>query len=292
MPSQGHVPPQQQDAPQRIPVPQPTQQEQAQEREARKAEAKRLHEEHVRESTVPSWGGEVRRVLGYSVAAVILACILILAVRWRLLVNNSYETVENTDTWTSIVAMLMPFMFPFLILEMKRPDLGFRLGTIPFLPQAALLATVVQWIGMLVWPWLVGRDLGIFTVLATLGSDPISFVSAAACIATATNLFLLLTTAMVTCFMTMRWVVGLIILVPWLTALLGFGYLNVKTFNEPPSTVVCLTWVAAAVVSFVLLIGVDLLRNVLHRRAQRTESARRGPDEYRPSLEELGWNPR
>jgi hypothetical protein len=60
MPSQGHVPPQQQDAPQRIPVPQPTQQEQAQEREARKAEAKRLHEEHVRESGA-SWGTPSRR---------------------------------------------------------------------------------------------------------------------------------------------------------------------------------------------------------------------------------------
>src|SRR5690606_9686804 len=93
--------------PQRIPVPQPTQAEQEQEREARKAEAKRLHGERVRESTVPSWGGEVRRVLGYSVAAVILACILILAVRWRLLTDNTHETVENTDTWTSIVAMLM-----------------------------------------------------------------------------------------------------------------------------------------------------------------------------------------
>ena len=50
-PSTGHAPqqsplPQNQEAPQRIPVPQPTQAEQEQEREARKAEAKRLHEEH------------------------------------------------------------------------------------------------------------------------------------------------------------------------------------------------------------------------------------------------------
>lgn len=290
---------------QRIPVPQPTEAEKAQEREARKRAAKRAHAEHVEESTVPTWGRDVRRVVSFSAIGVVFAWILILLVRWRLLRDNSYDVVEDTDVWTALVAVLIPFMMPFVLLAPKRPDMGFRRGTVPFLPLAALVAVGIQWVGMLAWPFLVGEDLGTYTVLATLGSDVISFVTAAALIATWSCVFLIVTTALVTASETMKWGLAIVLLVPYLGSLVGAGFTSVRTFDDVPSPVVCLVWVGLAVVSFVLLVGWDLLRNLILRRTERERSRssrdrRRhgdqgpwseGPDGRRPSLEELGWNP-
>lgn len=291
--------------PQRIPVPQPTEAEKAQEREARKRAAKRAHAEHVEESTVPTWGRDVRRVVSFSAIGVVFAWILILLVRWQLLRDNSYDVVEDTDVWTALVAVLIPFMMPFVLLAPKRPDMGFRRGTVPFLPLAALVSVGIQWLGMLAWPFLVGEDLGTYTVLATLGSDVLSFVTAAALIATWSCVFLIVTTALVTASETMKWVLAIVLLIPYLGSLVGAGFTSVRTFDGVPSPVVCFVWVGLAVVSFVLLVGWDLLRNLILRRTERERSRssrdrRRhgdqgpwseGPDGRRPSLEELGWNP-
>ena len=294
--------------PQRIPVPQPTEAEKAREREARKRAAKRAHEEHVKESTVPTWGRDIRRVVSYSAIGVVFAWVLILLVRWRLLRDNSHDIVEDTDVWTALVAVLIPFVMPFVLLAPKRPDMGFRRGTVPFLPLAALVSVGIQWLGMLAWPFLVGEDLGTYTVLATLGSDVVSFVTAAALIATWTCVFLIVTTALVTASETMKWVLALVLLIPYLGALFGAGFTSVRTFDDVASPVVALVWVGLAIVSFVLLVGWDLLRNLILRRAEgerdRSSRERRrqqshgasgpwseGPDGRRPSLEELGWNP-
>lgn len=253
--------------PQRIPVPQLTADEQERAREEHKREAKRLHEQARKEADVPRWGSDVLRVCGCSVTGAVFAWVLILLVRWRILQDNTYDTVENTDIWAGIVAMLVPLMLPFLLLAPKRPDQGFRYGAVPFLPVTAVVAGTVQSVCMFVWPWLVGEDLVPGTVLAELASDPIAMVTAAALVFTWTCVFLVVVASMMSSLMGMNVVVGLILVLPFLGAILGAGYASVRTFDGPPSLTACLVWVGAGFFALIFLTAVDALRNHVRSRS-------------------------
>lgn len=241
---------------------------------------------------MPSWRGDLLRVVGCASGSAFLAWVLILLVRWRLLHDDSYNTIEDTDIWAGVVAMLLPLMLPFLLLAPKRSDLGFRYSSVPFLPQIVLVGGAIQTVSMLVWPWLVGADLVHGTVLAKVASDPVALVSAAAVVFTWTCVFLLLLVAILMATERMKWITGMILVFPFLGAVLGAGFTSVRTFSSPPSTTACLVWVLVGIVALVLLTGMDLLRTHLHRRAQRRESRWQAALPYRPSLEEIGWEPR
>ncbi|WP_198394454.1 hypothetical protein [Brevibacterium yomogidense] len=241
---------------------------------------------------MPSWRGDILRALGCAVFCVVLVWPLILLVRWRLLHYDNLEIIEDTDIWAAILASLISLMLPFLLLAPKRPDLGFRYSSVPFLPQIVVVGGAVHTVSMLVWPWLVGADLVPGTVLAELASDPVALVTAAALVFTWSCVFLLLLVVILLASERMKWITGVILLIPFLGAIFGAGLTAVRTFDNPPSITACLVWVLLGIVALVLLTGMDLLRTHLHRRAQRRESRWQAALPYRPSLEELGWKPR
>lgn len=219
---------------------------------------------------MPVWGRDALRALSYSAAGAVLAWVLILLVRWRILQDNRYDTVDNTELWAAIVAMLVPLMLPFVLMAPKRPDLGFRYGTVPFLPVVAVMAGAVQGLSLLVWPWLVGDDLVPGTVLAELASDPIALVTATALVFTWTCVFLMVVATMMESSLRMRWVMVLVLILPFLAAIFGAMLTSVRTFEGTPSMTACVVWVGAGIVALVVLTAVDALRNLLRRRSERT----------------------
>lgn len=272
--------------PARIPTPRPTQAERREEAAEAKRRAKAAYAQELKESTVPSWGRDLGRVAGMAGLLVVLGWIAILLVRWRLLTDNSAEVVEDTDVWAAILTMLGPLLFPFLVFKHKRPDDGFRLGTLPFLPVAALAAWAIQVLGMLVWPWLVGADLVPGTVLATIPLHPMSLLTAAGVSLTWTSVFLAVVCGFLTCGARGKWVWSLILILPFLASVLVAAFVNADAFTSPPSIVAATVWMGAGVIALILLTGTDLLRNLLLRKQEATSTVA-----YRPTLDELGWNP-
>lgn len=222
---------------------------------------RKFHQQQ-KEAHVPPWGRDLLRALGCSAVVAVAGCILILLVRWRLLLDNSYDVVDDTELWAAIVAMLMPLLLPFLLFAAKRPDSGFRFGAVPFLPVVAVVAGVVQALGLLTWPWLVGADLVPGTVLADLFADPVALVSAAAVVFTWTCVFLGITVLMVGT----NWVVALWVILPFLGAILGAAFTVVPVFTNPSSLTVCLLWVGLGAVALVALTVLDIVRSQMQSR--------------------------
>jgi len=194
--------------------------------------------------------------------ATVLGIVLILCVRWRILIDDRGRVVDGADLWAGLTPMLCGLVWPCLILSFRRPDQGFRReGLVRLTAGAVPLVVLMQVVAMLLWPWLIGPDLQVGTVLADLASEPMALLTGAVISGTATALF----TALVMVFASGGVMAALLCLLPFLGALLGLGFYSAHTLTHPLSVVHLVIWTVLAAASYGACLGASALVTHLRR---------------------------
>lgn len=245
----------------RIPAPAPPAPD-PQQRDRRRARAERTLRHRTRQKRIPTWRGDFGQWILAGGFATVLGIVLILCVRWRILVNDRGQVVEGADTWAGLTPLLCGLMWPCFVLSFQRPDQGFRReGLVRLSALAVPLVVLLQVAAMLLWPWLIGPDLRVGTVLADLASEPMALLTGAAISGTATALF----TALVMVFAAGGVLAALICLLPFLGAILGLGFYSAHTLTHPTSVVHLAVWTALAAISYGACLGASALVTHLRR---------------------------
>lgn len=238
------------------PAPDPRQQERS------RARAERTRRRRTRERRIPTWARDFGHWMLAGGFATVLGIVLILCVRWRILIDDRGQVVDSADVWAGLTPMLCGLMWPCFILSFQRSDQGFRReGLVRLSALAVPLFVLMQVAALLLWPWLIGPDLQVGTVLADLASEPTALLTGAAISATATALF----TALVMVFSAGGVVAALICLLPFLGAVLGLGFYSAHTLTHPTSVVHLAVWTALAVISYGACLGASALVTHLRR---------------------------
>ncbi len=233
---------------------------------------------------VPTWARDFLRILGVCLfGAVFFTLCVWLASKGLLREKGSLDdTVEADPIWAGICAGMIVFMFPFLFVEFKRIDLGFRrTGLIPLVVLGVLCGGMIVTAVMMTWPFFLDDQAIPGTVSGELASDPASIL-----------LLLFFTIGgMSWCLsVVMLMVIGgfkfaLWLLVPYLGTMFIFPFAAMHIFENPatgPSTII---WAAVALSGLAVLTVLAMLRNVIDWTQPSVSAAERA-ESYQQYLED------
>lgn len=227
-----------------------------------------MHEE----KPVPTWTRDFVRVLGVSLFGALFFTFLIWLASTGLMVGNNFEIIEADAIWIGICAAGLAFLFPFLFMEHKRPDDGFRReGLIPLILLGVVASAVIVTLVALVWPFFLGERAVPGAVAAELNADPASFFLVL--------LFFIGGMAWSTCMMMPMMIGGYKVALWLLLPYLGFAFLiffaGVQVFENPPSLLTTMIWVAVALIGLAVLTVLAALRNVIDKPKVQMTAAER-----------------
>ncbi|MGO1909868.1 MAG: hypothetical protein ACTH1C_13260, partial [Brevibacterium linens] len=190
---------------------------------------------------VPTWTRDFLRVLGISFFGALFFTFLIWLASTGLMLQQNFQVIEADAVWMGVCAGGMAFLFPFLFTEYKRSDDGFRRdGLIPLILLSVVASAVIVTLVALVWPFFLGERAVPGTVAAELNTDP------ASC-------FLILlffiggmawSTSMMMPMMIGGYKVALWLLLPYLGFVFLILFAGVRVFDNPPSLLTTMIWVA------------------------------------------------
>ena len=221
---------------------------------------------------VPTWPRDFLRVLGIALFGALFFTFLIWFASTGLMLQQNFEVVEADGVWAGICAGVMTILFPFLFMEHKRPDDGFRReGLIPLTFLGVVASAVIVTLVALVWPFFLGERAVPGTVAADLNSDPASFFLVL--------LFFIGGTAWSVC-MVMPMMIGgfkvaLWLLLPFLGFVFLIGFAGVRVFDNPPSLLTTMIWVAVTLTGLAVLTVLAMLRNVIDKSTPQMTAAER-----------------
>ncbi|SDR95041.1 hypothetical protein SAMN04489752_0654 [Brevibacterium siliguriense] len=227
-----------------------------------------LHEEEP----VPTWTRDFLRVLGLNFVGALFFTFLIWFASTGLMLQQNFEVIEANAVWMGICAGILAFFFPFLFMKHKRPDDGFRReGLIPLALLNVLASAAIGSLVALVWPFFLGERAVPGTVAAELNADPASFFLVL--------LFFIGGMAWSMCLMMPMMIggykVALWLLLPYLGFVFLIGFAGVRVFDNPPSLLTTLFWVAIALTGLAALTVLAALRNVIDKPKARMTAAER-----------------
>ena len=181
-------------------------------------------------------------------------------------------SIEIDAYWAGMSAGLMVLGFPFLFVENKRMDNGFRrTGLVPLIILSVLLGGVIATAVMLTWPIILGDEAIPGTVSGDLSGDPASFFLV---------LFFIIG-GMAWCLsVAMPMIIGgfkfvLWLALPYLGALFFFTFAGSHLFENPATGPAIMFWAAVAVSGTAVLTVLALLRNVIDQPSKPTSDVPR-----------------
>ncbi|WP_127365127.1 hypothetical protein [Brevibacterium linens] len=231
---------------------------------------------------VPTWTRDFLRVLGISLFGALFFTFLIWLASTGLMLQQNFQVIEADAVWMGVCAGGMAFLFPFLFTEYKRSDDGFRRdGLIPLILLSVVASAVIVTLVALVWPFFLGERAVPGTVAAELNTDP------ASC-------FLILlffiggmawSTSMMMPMMIGGYKVALWLLLPYLGFVFLILFAGVRVFDNPPSLLTTMIWVAVSLFGLAALTVLSMLRNVIDKATPQMTAAEREAD-YQRYLED------
>lgn len=234
-----------------------------------------LHEEEP----VPTWTRDFLRVLGISLfGALIFTFFIWLASTGLMYQRNMAGKIEADGLWAGIIAGVLALLFPFLFMEHKRKDDGFRReGLVPLILLSVFASAMIVTLVALVWPFFLGERAVPGTVAAELGSDPASFFLVL--------LFFIGGMAWSMCVVMPMMIGGfkaaLWLLLPYLGFVFLIGFAGVRVFDNPPSLLTTMIWVAVTLTGLAVLTVLAMLRNVIDKATPQMTAAEREADYQR-----------
>lgn len=85
----------------------------------------------------------------------VLAAFIVFATSAGLMKDRQWEVITEVGLFAAIMTAVFGWMFPFLMVEHKRDDSGFRHeGLLPLVLVSALLGTVILTVSSVLWPWI------------------------------------------------------------------------------------------------------------------------------------------
>lgn len=222
---------------------------------------------------VPTWTRDFLRVLGIALFGALFFTFLIWLISMGLVYYpNMTDKMEADGLCAGIFAGLMAFYFPFLFMEHKRLDMGFRReGLVPLIVLSVVASAVIDVLVALVWPFFVGELAVPGTVAVELNSDPASFFL--------TLLFFIGGTAWSVCMMMPMMIggykVALWLLLPYLGFVALICFAGVRVFDNPPSLLATMIWVAVTLSGLAALTVLAMLRNVIDKPKPQMTAAER-----------------
>lgn len=228
-----------------------------------------LHEEEP----VPTWTRDFLRVLGVSLfGALFFTFFIWFASTGLMYQRNMADRIEADGLWAGIIAGVIALLFPFLFMEHKRKDDGFRReGLVPLILLSVVASAVIVTLVALVWPFFLGVRAVPGTVAAELNADPASFFLVL--------LFFIGGMAWSMCVVMPMMIggfkVALWLLLPFLGFVFLIGFAGVRVFDNPPSLLTTMIWVAVTLTGLAVLTVLAALRNVIDKpKAQMTAAER------------------
>lgn len=221
---------------------------------------------------VPTWTRDFLRVVGIAFFGALFFTFLIWLASTGLMLQQNFEVIEADAVWMGVCAGGMAFLFPFLFMEYKRSDDGFRRdGLIPLILLSVVASAVIVTLVALVWPFFLGERAVPGTVAAELNTDPASF-------------FLILlffiggmawSTSMMMPMMIGGYKVALWLLLPYLGFVFLILFAGVRVFDNQPSLLTTMIWVAVALSGLAVLTVLAMLRNVIDKPKVQMTAAER-----------------
>lgn len=235
------------------------------------------------EEPVPTWTRDFLRVLGFTLfGALFFTFIIWLASTGLMYQRNMADRIEADGLWAGIIAGVIALLFPFLFMEHKRKDDGFRReGLVPLILLSVVASAVIVTLVALVWPFFLGVRAVPGTVAAELNADPASFFLVL--------LFFIGGMAWSMCVVMPMMIggfkVALWLLLPFLGFVFLIGFAGVRVFENPPSLLTTMIWVAVTLTGLVVLTVLAMLRNVIDKSTPQMTAAEREAD-YQRYLED------
>ncbi|MGR6090869.1 hypothetical protein ACU4IU_09925 [Brevibacterium sp. CSND-B09] len=235
------------------------------------------------EEPVPTWTRDFLRVLGFTLfGALFFTFFIWLASTGLMYQRNMTDRIEADGLWAGIIAGVFALLFPFLFMEYKRKDDGFRReGLVPLILLSVVASAVTVTLVALVWPFFLGERAVPGTVATELNSDPASFFLVL--------LFFIGGMAWSTCMMMPMMIggfkVALWLLLPFLGFVFLIGFAGVRVFDNPPSLLTTMIWVAVTLTGLAVLTVLAMLRNVIDKSTPQMTAAEREAD-YQRYLED------
>ncbi len=232
------------------------------------------------ETQVPGWWGDARRMLMYAIMSAAFWALALLLARTGLL-SHSGRAVSGDAVLAGILAAMPGLVFPFLQFASGRADRGFRTHRlVPLMWFSLGAGALVQTLSILVWPLILGDRAVPGTVLGELPGGT-AVLTVFAFVLASMAWF----TALVMVMILWAPVGALIALLPFLGAIVLFGFAGAGVFGAAPAGAQAGLWGAAAAAGLAAVTLVSALRVRRHRRAQISAP-------QRPTLEELRRHPR
>lgn len=222
---------------------------------------------------VPTWARDFLRVLGISLLGALFFTFLIwLASTGLMYQRNMADKIEADGLWAGISAGVFALLFPFLFMEHKRQDVGFRReGLVPLILLSVVASAVIVTLVALVWPFFLGERAVPGTVAAELNSDPASFFLVL--------LFFIGGMAWSMCVVMPMMIGGFKaatwLLLPYLGFVFLIGFAGVWVLDNPPSLLATMIWVAVALSGLAVLTVLAMLRNVIDKQKPQMTAAER-----------------
>lgn len=235
------------------------------------------------EEPVPTWTRDFLRVLGFTLfGALFFTFIIWLASTGLMYQRNMADRIEADGLWAGIIAGVIALLFPFLFMEHKRKDDGFRReGLVPLILLSVVASAVIVTLVALVWPFFLGVRAVPGTIAAELNSDPASFFLVL--------LFFIGGMAWSMCVVMPMMIggfkVALWLLLPFLGFVFLIGFAGVRVFENPPSLLTTMIWVAVTLTGLAVLTVLAMLRNVIDKSTPQMTAAEREAD-YQRYLED------
>lgn len=235
------------------------------------------------EEPVPTWTRDFLRVLGFTLfGALFFTFIIWLASTGLMYQRNMADRIEADGLWAGIIAGVIALLFPFLFMEHKRKDDGFRReGLVPLILLSVVASAVIVTLVALVWPFFLGVRAVPGTVAAELNADPASFFLVL--------LFFIGGMAWSMCVVMPMMIggfkVALWLLLPFLGFVFLIGFAGVRVFDNPPSLLTTMIWVAVTLTGLAVLTVLAMLRNVIDKSTPQMTAAEREAD-YQRYLED------
>lgn len=225
------------------------------------------------ETETPTWTRDFLRVLGLSLFGVLFFTAVVWFAAMGLIQEKSGpDQVEADPIWAGICAGVTTFFFPFLFMEYRRDDSGFRRkGLIPLVILSVVIGGMIVTAVMLTWPFILGDHAIPGTVSGDLSSDPVSIVL----------LLFFIISGMSWCLsIVMPMLLGgfkyaLWLLVPYLGSIFFFTFGGIRVFENPPNGGSTMFWAAMAVAGLAVLTILAAMRNVIDKTTPPMSAAER-----------------
>ncbi|WP_181275175.1 hypothetical protein [Brevibacterium oceani] len=219
------------------------------------------------EGETPTWARDFLRVLGLSLFGVLFFTATVwFAALGLLQEKGGTDPIEADPIWAGICAGVTTFVFPFLFVEFRRNDSGFRRkGLIALVVLSVVIGGVIVTAVMTTWPFILGDRAIPGTVSGELSSDPASIVLLLFFIIS--GMAWCLSIIMLMTFGGFKYVMWM--LLPYLGSVFFFTFGGKRVFENPPSGGSTMFWAVMAVAGLAVLTVVAALRNVIDKSEER-----------------------